>query len=107
MSKSDWHTKIAANRGAKWRKNMLAGRREAMLNPSLLRLIRIKKEVTQLEIAESLEVSESTYGAIERGKQLVKKDAALTIAKKLDEPVSRLFKREGKKFIAVIQKAAI
>lgn len=108
-SKPDlWHKKIAQNRGAAWKRNMLAGRRDAILNPSNIRLLRIRKDIHQAVIARKLDMSESTFGAIERGKRLVKKDMAEQIANHLSSDVKKLFKPQGKKkFVAIIQKTAV
>lgn len=107
-SDGDWHKKIAKSRGETWRKNMLAGRREASLNPSLIRLTRLFKNIHQSVIAKKLNISESTFGAIERGKQLVQTDTAKEISTFLGAPVTKLFKSAGKKkMIAVIQKRAL
>ena len=106
--KEDWHKKIAANRGAAWRKNMLAGRREALLNPSNIRLVRLKKDIHQAVIAKRLDMSESTFGAIERGKRLVKKDVAAEIAEILGAPLQKLFKPAQKqKYVAILVKPVI
>lgn len=103
----DWHKKIAANRGESWKENFMQGRRDAVLNPSLIRLQRVKKSLDQSDIAKSLGVSESTFGAIERGKRLVKQDVALKISSKLGVSVSKLFKSTGKKYVAIIHRASL
>ena len=109
-----WHSKIAAARGSSWHRNMLNGRREAVLNPSMIRLARLKKSVHQAEISKKLDLSESTFGAIERGKRPVKTDTANAIASYLNQPVEKLFRQitrrnprkpEKAKFVAVIQKS--
>lgn len=107
VNSDDWHVKIAKARGERWRKNVLAGRRDARLNPSLICLCRIKKNVMQSEIAKKLGMSESAFGKIERGKQLVKIDTAKAISLLLGVPMAKLFKSEGKKFVAVVQRPAI
>jgi transcriptional regulator with XRE-family HTH domain len=82
---------------------MLEGRRLALLHPSNIRLARLEKRLDQANLASQLKISESTFGAIERARRLVKKDAAEQIAKILARPVTLLFKPQGKKkFIAVI-----
>lgn len=115
--KSKWHNKIATARGSTWHKNMLIGRREAVLNPSNIRLARLKKEMHQDQLAKRLEMSESTYGAIERGKRPVKTDQAKEIASHLGMPVEKLFRQYSKrhnprkpsqtKYVAIIQKSLI
>lgn len=95
---------IAQNRGEKWRKNMLQGRRDAQLNPSVLRLARLRKPLHQSMISEKLGMSTSSFGAVERGKRRVDLDTAKKIARLVAVPMSKLFKSTGKKFVAVIQK---
>lgn len=86
---------------------MLEGRRLAILNPSNIRLARLKKNFDQERLAKALGFSESTFGAIERGKRLVKKDVAVSIASKLGQPLQKLFASKGKKFVALIPKSSI
>lgn len=102
-----WHAKIAKNRGDKWKENFMAGRMDAQLNPTVLRLARLKLNVHQEDIAKRLDLSESTYGSIERAKRLVKDDDAQKISKVLKQPVEKLFRRKGKKFIAAHAKPGI
>jgi DNA-binding XRE family transcriptional regulator len=105
IKSDEWHRKIAQNRGESWRKNVLAGRRDAILNPSSIRLIRIKNNIMQSVIARKLNLSESAYGAIERGKQKVKETTAKEIADFFAVPLSKIFKPVGnKKFLAVKRK---
>lgn len=103
-----WHKKIAKNRGESWHKNMLAGRRDAVLNPSNIRLLRMRGNVYQDVIAKKLGMSESTFGAVERGKRMVSTEAAKAIAAYLSVDVKKIFKfvRHGK-YIAIIVKTAI
>jgi DNA-binding XRE family transcriptional regulator len=107
-SNSNWHKKIAKNRGESWRKNMLAGRRDAILNPSHVRLLRLKYDIHQAEIAKKINISESTFGAIERAKRMVnggdaqKIAAALNVAK---EKIFRFVKHD--KYLAIIVKSGI
>ena len=104
--KSDeWHRKIARNRGDSWKKNVLAGRRDALLNPSNIRIARLSLNILQSTIAEKLNLSESAFGAIERGKQKVKETVAKQIAKILNLPLKKLFVPAGKeKYLAVTRK---
>lgn len=104
MSKSTLHKKIAANRGASWRKNLVAGRRDVALNPSNMRIARLKKNIDQARIAKHMDWSESTVGAIERAKRMVKPNEAQGIAKILGYPVNKLFRAKGKKLVAIISK---
>ncbi len=99
------HKKIAANRGSSWRKNLVAGRREVALNPSMMRLARLKREIDQAHIAKKMDWSESTVGAIERARRMVKMEEARGIAKILGYPVQKLFSPKGKKLVAIISKS--
>ena len=107
--KSDeWHRKIAANRGESWKKNVMAGRMEAMLNPSNIRLARIQKSILQSTIAQKLGMSESAFGAIERGRQKVKFEVAELISEILKLPIKKLFTPVGKeKYVAVTRKTKL
>lgn len=104
--KSDeWHRKIARNRGESWKKNVMAGRRDALLNPSNIRIARLSLNIHQSTIAQRLNMSESAFGAIERGKQKVKEVVAKQIAKMLNLPLKKLFTPVDKeKFVAVTRK---
>lgn len=103
-----WHKKIAANRGERWLKNVLAGRRDALLNPSNIRLFRLKLNIHQEAIAKKLNVSESTFGSIERGKRKVSKQLAQQIAAILGTSDHKLFKFvKHDKYIAIIAKSSI
>ena len=107
-SKKNWHKKIARNRGESWRKNMLAGRRDAILNPSNIRLLRLKGDVHQEVIAKKLDMSESTYGAIERGKRMVSGETAKAIASILGVSATKIFKFvRHDKYIAIVVKSVI
>lgn len=104
----EWHRKIADARGERWKKNVMAGRRDAMLNPSNVRLARVKANILQSAIADELGISESAFGAIERGRQKVKLEMAKKIAERLSLPVKKLFSPVGKeKYLAVIRKQTI
>jgi DNA-binding XRE family transcriptional regulator len=89
---STWTKKISKNRGTSWRQNILNGRREALLNPTALRLTRLRKKVHQFDIATRLDISESTFGSIERGRRPVKPEQAKKIAGYFGVPVAKLFK---------------
>jgi len=105
VSTPDWHKKIAKNRGASWHKNMLKGRVDASLNPSKVRIARLTKNFDQSAIAKRVELSDSTYGAIERGKRLVDELTANKISKMLGKPLATLFTpTKRKKFVAILIK---
>lgn len=95
--------KIAKNRGDEWRKKARAGRLEAKLKPSFIRLARLQKAFQQEDVAKKLGMSESTFGAVERAKRMVKADVAEQIAKLLSQPQNKLFKQAAKgKFVALV-----
>lgn len=102
-----WAKRIADSRGKKWHANMLEGRRQAILNPSVLRLLRSEKRIQQSDLARKVKLSVSTYGAVERGKRFVKADVAKLIADALKVQLQKIFQTKGKKFVAIIRKATV
>ena len=105
--KGSWSQKISASRGKQWLKNVAAGRRDASLNPSNIRLLRLRQGLDQESLARLVGISESTFGAIERGRRPVKKEVAQAIANTLKTVLPKVFTQKAKKFIAVIQKQRI
>ena len=103
------HKNIAKARGKKWKANLARGRREALLKPSFLRLVRLNKGLDQEDIAKRLKISTSAWGAIERAKQPVKSKDAEAIAKIFGRPVKFFFKEPDNKgkCIAKLQNNAI
>lgn len=100
-----WHNKIAKNRGSKWQKSLIEGKRNAMLKPSILRIARLERGFQQEDMISKLSLSRSSYCAIERGRQPVKIETAKLISSKVNRPMSELFKRHEKhddKFIAIL-----
>lgn len=83
MVKAHWNKKVAANRGPAWRKKLLAGRLDIQMNPTKLRLSRIKLNKTQIDLAKKVGMSSTTYGAVESGRRAVAKTRAEKIAKSL------------------------
>lgn len=92
--------KVASLRGESWRESILLGRHEAARYPTHLRLVRLKKSMSQEQIAEAIGVSLATYGGIERGKRHVYQDRAEKLSKYLHLPVSKLFYQKGDIFLA-------
>lgn len=90
---SDWHIKIAQSRGQSWLKSVVEGKRDAILNPSLLRIARLEKGLDQADIAKSLKISNSSYCAIERGHQAVKAPLAKEISDKVGKIPVSLFEK--------------
>lgn len=104
----NWHKKIARNRGESWLKNVEAGKRDAVLNPSLIRLLRLKSGAHQDVVAKKLGLHENTYGAIERGKRRVSGETAKAIASLFGVSHSKIFKFvRHDKYVAVIVKSAV
>lgn len=99
VESNTWHKKIAVSRGKnkEWIKNLAQGKLRAALNPSLIRLARLEKGLHQAVLSSKLNVSESTFGAIELGKRLVKPDMADEIAQLLGKKYSDLFKSSSVK----------
>ena len=107
---SNWHKEISASRGSGWRKAIIAGRQDSLLNPSTLRIARHSAGFgRQEDFAREVGLTKSTYCAIERGLRKVKVDVVKKIASKVKRPVSNLFKAHGngQKFVAIIQKRAV
>lgn len=59
-----------------------------------LKIIRAQKNITQAELAESIQVSRQTINAIESGKYVPSTVLALKIAKIFDKPVEEIFQLE-------------
>lgn len=96
-----WNQKVAANRGKSWRNSLLSGRLEANLRPSAIRLARIKKTLSQSDVAKSLSLTYATYGAIETGKRTVKEERARKISELLGLNFKKAFTSIGEgKFVA-------
>lgn len=96
-----WNQKVAANRGKAWKEKLLAGRFEAARNPTTIRLARVKKLLSQTEVAKTLEMTYATYGAIESGRRPVKEDRAKRIAQLLGVGLKSAFTSLGEgKFLA-------
>lgn len=96
MATAHWNEKVSKNRGEAWKKNLVKGKLEAKENPTSLYKTRVKKLMPQNKIAATLKTSLATYGAIERGKRLVKKERAVKIAEILGVSTKSLFKEVDK-----------
>lgn len=107
MATTHWNQKVANNRGLEWRKKLLAGRLDIQMNPTHLRLKRIKKNKTQMELAALSGMSNTTYGAVESGRRPVVKEKGEKIAKALGVAFDTAFeqvKNHKNRFIAVRSK---
>lgn len=102
MASRAGNRKISANRSKQWAENLKQGRREALLNPTRLRLLRLKRGLSQDQAAQALGLSTSTYQAVERAKRLVDQERAEQIASYFKIPFKNLFVKAAKtKFEAV------
>lgn len=101
MSSKIGNKKVAANRGDAWRTKLIKGKADAALHPSLIKLKRVEQGISQTKLAEELEVSLATYGAIERARISVKKAMANLIAQIFGTEVVKIFKKDGDKYIAI------
>lgn len=101
MRKITWNGKVAKSRGDGWKKSLVAGKLKAKMNPTSLQTVRARKSIPQIDVAQGLGLSLSTYGAIERSRRLVKEDIAKKIAGYFGKSPKQLFKsvRKGK-FVA-------
>jgi len=95
-----WNSKVAKTRGKAWREKLVAGRLDAALHPSKLKLMRVQKGLSQDTIAKKLGVPLSTYGSIERGNLPVKSLTAVKLSSILRTSQTILFKKSGKKLVA-------
>jgi transcriptional regulator with XRE-family HTH domain len=101
MSVQERNKTVAAVRGDNWKSNLVKGRLQAQIYPSALKLIRVKKSISQHAIATACEISVSTLGGIERGSRPVRPIVAKKIANLLGIPSSRIFKLIDKKLFAI------
>jgi DNA-binding XRE family transcriptional regulator len=101
MSSKIGNKKVAANRGDAWRSKLIKGKADASIHPSLIKLKRVEQGISQTKLAKELEVSLATYGAIERARITVKKAMASLIAQLFQTEVSKIFKKDGDKYIAI------
>lgn len=87
-----WNQKVAKARGNDWNNKLMAGRLEARINPTLLRICRVKKGLTQTKLADELGLTYATYGAYESGNRPIKEKVADKISEilghaKLFQPI--------------------
>lgn len=108
--KSDhFNARVAANRGSDWLENIIKGKLDARANPSILSEIRTSKGLRQIDIATRIQMSLSTYCAVERGKRLIKDIIAKHICAELGVKLGQLFEPPteptvgGRKWKAIIR----
>lgn len=93
---------VAKNRGVEWNKSLIKGKLDAQLNPTAIRFSRIKKAVSQVEIADTLKISLATFGSIERAKRSASPKIANEIVKKLGGTLNNYFKpTKAGRFLAI------
>lgn len=86
--------KVAKNRGEIWQSKLKEGRLDAQLNPTKLKVKRVKLQISQDEMSTLLNLHRSTYGAIERSKRLVSEKRASLIAEKVKDQKDSLFRKD-------------
>lgn len=91
MATLEGNRKVANNRGTAWRSKLVGGRLDSEMRPTVLKIRRAQKLVSQDQLADDLGVSLSTYGAIERGRRSVTKETAAKLSSLLGASVSTLF----------------
>ena len=101
MASEKGNKKIAKKRGKNWKSNLIKGHLDSNLNPSILKMKRIKKDLSQTDMTKVVKLSLASYGAIERGKRPTNLEVANQIAKKLKLSKKTLFNMDKKgKYIA-------
>lgn len=94
MNHNPNNRKVASNRGLKWRQALAKGKLNALMKPSKIRHLRVSENKTQKALAKSLDLSASTFMAIEQGKRAVTPERADKIAKYFKTKVKNLFKEK-------------
>lgn len=90
--------KIAAIRDDAWQKNLIKGKLKVKENPSILRKLRTKKEISQVQLARKAQInSASAYARIEQGISLARINTAKEIAEVLGCTPKRIFESAGYK----------
>jgi DNA-binding XRE family transcriptional regulator len=105
MSTTKGNVKIAKARGDDWKKKLSKGKLDAQLHPTVIKMVRVNKAVSQADLAKLLKVSLATYGAIERGKRSANLTVARALNKKLGGNLAYFFKEtKSKRFLAIAAK---
>lgn len=105
MSVFERNRTVAALRGERWRANLVRGKMESQFFPSAMKVLRVKKLMSQYEMAKLCNSSIANLGGIERGTRTVKPRLAERIAAILEAPVEKLFKKDSKgKLFAICPK---
>lgn len=99
--------KVAESRGKSWLSKLGAGKFEARYNPTLLRTLRVERGWNQERLAELIDSSQASYGAIERSHRFITGKKAAILAQKLSVPLSKLFKNvKGEKYLALLARGS-
>ena len=102
MREQNWNSKVSTNRSPEWKKKLAAGRLDAQMNPTKVKIERVRLGISQVIAAKKLKLSKSTYGSIERGLRVVDENRAKAFAKLLNKPLKNLFDTKDKnKYLAV------
>lgn len=95
--------KVAETRGESWKKSLRLGKLDSQMNPSVLKMKRVSKNISQQEIAKELNLSQTGYGAIERGKRGTSQEMAKAISKIVAAPITKLFKKTDTGHMTVLK----
>lgn len=98
---SERNKNVAKNRGEEWRKSLVQGKLDAQLNPSKLKILRVKMKVPQETIADRAKLTLTYYGMIERGTRKASKEHADKICAAVGKKISELFLKDGNKFVVI------
>ena len=95
---------VAALRGDSWRANLVRGKMEAQFYPSAIKIMRVKKLMSQYEMSQLLDISIASFGGIERGTRPAKRVVAEKIASILGDKLNKFFKEKDEKLFAITPK---
>jgi transcriptional regulator with XRE-family HTH domain len=105
--KEHFNARVAKARGADWAEKLKQGKIDSKMNPSLLYNARVLSGLRQGDIAKKLDMSLSSYCAVERGHRMVKEIFAMLIATIVNRKVESLFELgvdETTKYRAILTK---
>jgi DNA-binding XRE family transcriptional regulator len=103
MASTSGNRKIAKVRSAAWKRKLVEGRQDSLLNPSIMKKLRLAKGQPQEKFADALNVSMTTFAAIERGRRAALPATATKIAQLYKKKVGDLFdawSEDSSKYIA-------
>lgn len=101
-----FNVRVAAARGRGWIEALKRGKMRSRLNPSLLSELRKDRGLRQIDVATRLEMSLSSYCAVERGERPVKEFIAMHISTEMGLRVADLFEpaeRLPGKYMAILR----